>query len=168
MSWYLFDSRVSAATKMMQASWHISRMSQCIESGTYNTHGCYKFMNECNVIYKPLKHWSRATHICISNLNIIGPDNGLSPRRRQAIIWTNAGILLIGPFGTNFSEILIQNWNIFIEEKAFENVVWKMAAILSRPQCVKTLRSTWHWWSSIYWYHGWPRLLTFEQKNLTD
>ena len=35
------------------------------------------------------------------------------------------------------------NWNlnrnvyVFIQENAFENVVWKMAAILSRPQCVK-------------------------------
>ena len=30
-------------------------------------------------------------------------------------------------------------WNsyIFIQENAFENVVWKVAAILSRPQCVK-------------------------------
>ena len=26
---------------------------------------------------------------------------------------------------------------IFIQENAYENVVWKMAAILSRPQCVK-------------------------------
>ena len=33
------------------------------------------------------------THICVSDLNIIGSDNGLSPGRRQAIIWTNAGIL---------------------------------------------------------------------------
>ena len=24
----------------------------------------------------------------------------------------------------------------FIQENAFENVIWKMAAILSRPQCV--------------------------------
>ena len=40
-------------------------------------------------------------------LIIIGSDNGLSPGRRQAIIWTNAGILLIGPLGTNFIEILI-------------------------------------------------------------
>ena len=39
---------------------------------------------------------------------IIGSDNGLSPSRRQAIIWTNAGILLIGPLGTNFSEISIK------------------------------------------------------------
>ena len=38
---------------------------------------------------------------------IIGLDNGLSPVRRQAIIWTNTGILLIGRLGTNFNEILI-------------------------------------------------------------
>ena len=40
-------------------------------------------------------------------LTIIDSDNGLSLERRQAIIWTNAGILLIGPLRTNFSEILI-------------------------------------------------------------
>ena len=54
-----------------------------------------------------LAHWGRVTHICVGNLTIIGSDNALSPDRRQAIIWTNAGILLIGPLGTNFSEILI-------------------------------------------------------------
>ena len=53
-----------------------------------------------------LTHWGRMTHICVSKLTIIGSDNGLSPDRRQAIIWTNAGILLIRTLGTNFSEIL--------------------------------------------------------------
>ena len=43
-----------------------------------------------------LTHWGRVTHICVSKLSSIGSDNGLSPERRQAIIWTNAGILLIG------------------------------------------------------------------------
>ena len=55
-----------------------------------------------------LTHWGRVTHICVGNLTIIGSDNGLSPGRRQAIIWTNAGILLIGPLRANFSEILIE------------------------------------------------------------
>ena len=55
-----------------------------------------------------LTHWGRVTHICASRLTIAGSDNGLSPGRRQAIIWTNAGILLIGPLGTNFSENLIE------------------------------------------------------------
>ena len=51
------------------------------------------------------KNWitmlDQVTHICVGNLIIIGSDNGLSPGRRQAIIWSNDGILLIGPLGTN-------------------------------------------------------------------
>ena len=82
-------------------------------------------------------HWGRVTHICAGNLTLIGSDNGLSPGQRQAIIWTNAGILLIPNLGTNFSEIFIKNSYIFIQENARENVVWKMLAILSRVQCVK-------------------------------
>ena len=53
-----------------------------------------------------LTHWGRVTHICVGNLIINGSDNGLSPGRRQPIIWTNAGILLIGRLGSNFNEIL--------------------------------------------------------------
>ena len=49
----------------------------------------------------------RATHMCVGNLSIIGSDDGLSPGRRQAIIWSNAGILLNEPLGKNFSEISI-------------------------------------------------------------
>ena len=45
--------------------------------------------------FHTLTHEGRVTHICVSKLTIIGSDNGLSPDRRQAIIWTNAGILLI-------------------------------------------------------------------------
>ena len=48
----------------------------------------------------------------------IGSDNGLLPIRHQAIIWTNAGILLIGRLGTNLSEILIEI-HTFIQENAF-------------------------------------------------
>ena len=48
-----------------------------------------------------LTHWGRVSHICVGKLTIIGSANGLSPGRRQAIIWTNAGILLIGPLRTN-------------------------------------------------------------------
>ena len=46
------------------------------------------------------------TQICISKLIIIGSDDGLSPGRRQAIIWINAKILIIETLTTNFSEIL--------------------------------------------------------------
>ena len=61
-----------------------------------------------HLFYTTLTHWGRVTQICVVKLTIFASDNGLSPERRQAIIWTNAGILLIGPLGTNFSEILIE------------------------------------------------------------
>ena len=61
-----------------------------------------------NIRGKPDLSWRRVTHIYVSKLTTIGSDNGLSPGRLQPIIWTNAGILLMGPLGTNFSEILIE------------------------------------------------------------
>ena len=64
------------------------------------------FYRSCTVCDIALTHWGRVTHICVSKLTIIGSNNGLSPGRRQAIIWTNAGLLLIRTSGTNFSEIL--------------------------------------------------------------
>ena len=39
-----------------------------------------------------LTHWSRVTHKCTNKLTIICSDNGFSPERRQAIIWTKAGM----------------------------------------------------------------------------
>ena len=38
---------------------------------------------------------------------------------------------------------LNRNSNIFIQENAFENIVWKMTAILSRPKCVKKIFVKW-------------------------
>ena len=61
-----------------------------------------------NSVIFGLTHWGRVMHICVNKLTIIGSDNGLSPGRRQAIIWPNAGMIIIGPLGTNFSEILIE------------------------------------------------------------
>ena len=78
-----------------------------------------------------LTHWGRVTHICVSKLAIIGSDNGLSPDRRQAIIWTNDGILLIGTLGTNFSEILIEN-RIF----SFKKMGLKVSSAKWHPFCL--------------------------------
>ena len=61
-----------------------------------------------NISALTLTHWGWVTHICISKLTIIGSDNGLSPARRQALVWTNVKVLLITPLGTNFSGILIE------------------------------------------------------------
>ena len=78
-----------------------------------------------------LTHWGRVTHICVDNIAIIGSDNGLSPGRRQAIIWTNAGIFLIGSWGTNFSELLIG-----IHTFSFKKIHLKMSSVKWRPFCL--------------------------------
>ena len=78
--------------------------------------------------FNHLTHWGRVTHICVNKILIIGSDNGLSPDRRQAIIWTNAGILLIGPLGTNFSEIAIE-----IHISLFKKIHLKISSAKWRP-----------------------------------
>ena len=59
----------------------------------------------------------------MSNLTIIGSDNGFLPGQRQAIILTKAGILLIGSLGTNFSEIVITTQSFL-----FRNMHLKMSS----------------------------------------
>ena len=78
-----------------------------------------------------LTYRGRVTHICVGNLAISVSDNGLSPGRRQAIIWTNTGILLIGPLGTNFGEILIG-----IHKFSFKKKHLKMLSPKWQPFCL--------------------------------
>ena len=67
----------------------------------------------------------------VSRLTVTGSDNGLSPGRYQAIIWTKAGILLIGPSGTNFSENLIE-----ILTFLFTKMRLKVSSAKWRPFCL--------------------------------
>ena len=71
------------------------------------------------------------THICVGKLTIIGSDNGLSPGRCQAIIRNNAGILLIGILGTNFSEISIE-----ILTFSFKKMRLKVSSAKPWPFCL--------------------------------
>ena len=61
----------------------------------------------------------------------IGSDNDLSSGRRQAIIWTNAGILFIQTLGTNFSEILSE-----IHAVSFNKMHLKMSSAKWRQFCL--------------------------------
>ena len=90
----------------------------------------------------PLTHWGRVMHICVGKLTIIGSDNGLLPGWCQAIIWTNAGILLIWPLGTNFNEILFG-----FQTFSFKEMHLKMSSAKWRPFCLglNVLRICCHW-----------------------
>ena len=88
------------------------------------------------LIYFSVTHWGRVTHICIGKLTISGSDNGLSswspPSHYQNQCWDIVNWNIKNKLQWN----LKQNSDNCIQENAFENVVWKMAAILSRSQCV--------------------------------
>ena len=75
--------------------------------------------------------WGRVLHICASKLITIGSDNGLSHSRHQAIIWSNARILLIWPIGTNFNEISID-----IHTFSFNKIHLKMLSGKYCPFCL--------------------------------
>ena len=84
---------------------------------------CERISSKCQ-----LTHWGRATHICVSKLSIIASDSSLSPGRRQAIIWNNAGILSIGLLETNFSETVTE-----ILTFSFKKMYLKMSSGKWRP-----------------------------------
>ena len=118
---YQDDSRISSANDFFSVSivmYKGSAHDVCFHYASPDT----VHQHVCSIIYtwRPeptiaqfsdycwwLTPWGWVMHICVGEITIIGSDNGLSPCRHQAIIWTNTGILLIGPLVTNFSEILI-------------------------------------------------------------
>ena len=112
-------------------------------------------LSECH-----LTHWGRVTHKCVGNLTIIGSDNGLSPGRRQAIIWTNVRILLFGPLETNCSEIWIE-----VNIVSYMKMHWKISSVKLRTIClglnvisrsVGPMVTTWTKWTTyIKWYFKW-------------
>ena len=96
----------------------------------------YSFINHSHGLHPPisisyLTHWGREMHICqwtrpslVQKMacRLLGVRPSYEP-----MCWTLRNRI---QWNINL------NWNIFIQENAFENVVWKMAAILSWPQCV--------------------------------
>ena len=111
------------------------------------------------------------THICVSKLTIIGSDNGLSPGRSQAIIWINAGILLIWAVGTNFSETLSE-----IHTFSFKKMLSKISSgnhLVLASMCsyvcydayyVVTKRTNHHSYDLTHW--GRDKLPPFQRRHL--
>ena len=97
---------------------------------------CNNQLYYLSIVY--LNHWGRVTHICVSKINTIGSDNGLSPGRCQAIIWINPGILLMRTLGTNLNEVVSKIHTFSFKKMHLEFfVICERATIVSRPQFVK-------------------------------
>ena len=98
-----------AAFNMYEVSVYWSYSYQRFWTGIKSYHLNNEFVDIHNTVWSfyHLTHWGRVMHICVRKLTIIGSDNGLAHGWNQTIIWTNDGILLIGPLGTNFSASLL-------------------------------------------------------------
>ena len=116
--------------------------------------------------FRPLIHWCWMMHIFLDNLTTIGSDNGLSSSWCQAIIWTNAGILLIGPLGTNFSEILIKIHTFSFKKMHLKmssgghffsaSICWRLLFHLPWSQKLpKHCDKCYSFWMIIYSYDRW-------------
>ena len=144
---YVFIT-IKYATRIVAVIW----MIQCWYMIQNQKYPRKMFPHEIQPSYA-LTHWGRVTQLCIGKSTIIGSDNGLSPDRRQAISWTNAGILLIGPLGTYFSEILngIQTFSL-------KKMHLKMSSAKCRPFClglnvftVDHVQHTWWLFQKLSW-----------------
>ena len=98
-------------------------------NGSYRFEILHASRGRCCRVSEWLTHWGRMTHI--KKLTTIGSDNDLSHGRHQTIIWTNAGILLIGPLGTYFNEISIE-----IQTLSCKKIHFKMLYEKWRPFCL--------------------------------
>ena len=78
------------------------------------------------IIPQLLNHLPLVPHICVIESDQIGSDNGLSPIRRQAIIWTSVGLLSIRPLRTNFNEI---------QDFSFTTMHLKISSVKLQPFC---------------------------------
>ena len=124
------EALLSGRCQSSYIGWWLCHWMPCLVMSCTITHSCYQInyatftfishfvtcLHMAEWVYSGLwiaprwglTPWGRVTHICVDDLTIIGSDNGLSPSRRQAIIWTNVGILLIVRLRANFSEILFK------------------------------------------------------------
>ena len=135
-----FHSRKLCILKLLFAKcWAALFRCQCVNASELNFADevwhwaifCRVRLNHPEFLHRCVCIWGQMTHICLSKIIIIAADNGLSPSRRQAIIWTNAGILLIGPLGINFSEI-----SIAILTSSFKKMLLKVSSVKWGPFCL--------------------------------
>ena len=107
---------------------------------TWSLHilGCHKITLRCHT-KKNFNSLRPSDAYMFCKLTIIGSDNGLSPRRHQAIIWTNAGILLIWTLRNKLQRNINRNWDIFIQENHL-----KMSSGKYQPFCL-ALDVLTHW-----------------------
>ena len=130
--WFFFDLRLNKRLSKQPRGWWFETLSSPL----------WRHRNVCDSKWKISPGWwfnfmllinssPHVPHICASvNWASIGPGNGLSPVRRQAITWTNTDLLSIGPLGTNYRGIGFR-----IQNCSFMKMHMKTSSSKLRPFC---------------------------------
>ena len=112
-------------------------MDGLVHKYEYYYFGTHEYEHSTSTRNSVLEYWEYEYQVPVpqpwcrqSNVTIIGSD-GLLPGPHQAIIWTNAGILLTWPLGTNFSEIIIK-----IHTFSFKKIHLNVSSAKWRPFCL--------------------------------
>ena len=79
--------------------------------------------------------WGRVTHVCVSNPDQHGSNNGLSPVRLESIIWTNVCLWSNG-CQQILSKLQSRNDISHTQKNVIENGICEIVVLLPRPQCV--------------------------------
>ena len=93
-----------------------------------------------NVISIDLTDWGWVTHICITNLGHRWFRKWLVAFSVPSRYLNQSCIIVNWTLRNKPQSNCTRNSNIFIEENAFKNLIWKMSVILSWPQCVNRLK----------------------------
>ena len=84
-----------------------------------------------------LTHCNLVTPYGVKNLGNFGPDSALSLIRYRVITWNNRDILLIGPIGTNCSDIPIKLPTLSFKKMHFKRSAAKYQPYLFMPDMLK-------------------------------
>ena len=101
----------------------------------------------------------------------IGSDNGLSPVRRQAITWTNAHLLSIGPLGTKFGQIRIKTHKFSFKKMHFKSSAKRRPFCPGEDELTYTwVRRPFHkWLMSLHLTHwGWDKMDAISQRAFSN
>ena len=108
-----------------------------LNSMTSNSHqGTYGTLKKVLRIYSSLNHWGQVTHICVAELGHHWFRLWLVPCSAPSYYLNQCWNIVNWTFRKKLEWNFNRNSNIFIQEIAIENVVCKMASILSQPQWV--------------------------------
>ena len=143
------DSKVHGANMGPLWGWQdpggplVGPMNLAIRVGQY--HSCWYFVSLHSNKTNTMKHIHSLLHMTYLYVNSLRLG-ALSPERCQVIIWTNAGILFIGPSETNVSEILTKVYTFWLKKMHL-----KMSSDKWQPFCLSPSVVNQPWFQASWW-----------------